>query len=208
MYQIETYRLRLVKLVLSRYYVPMNEEIFNLIERLANLIRQESRSEGMSLGLQPIQQEALYYLSVCNRYSDNPIAVTEYLGLTKGTVSQTLKVLESKNLIEKYKDKNDKRVTHLKITAEGQAHIDQTSPPPKLKQALELGQYSDTEALKKSLTQLLTNYQNATGRTGFGVCRQCKHNQSTKEGFVCGLTKENLASDETLLICREYDTKV
>ena len=82
----------------------MNDELFNLIERLANLLRQETRLEGQSLGLQPIQQEALYYLSTCNRYSDTTLAVTEFLGLTKGTVSQSLKILESKALISKVKD--------------------------------------------------------------------------------------------------------
>ena len=76
----------------------MSEDLFNIIERLANVLRQEVRAEGQSLGLQPVQQEALYYLSICNRYSDTTLAVTEYLGLTKGTVSQSLKVLENKTL--------------------------------------------------------------------------------------------------------------
>ncbi|MCP4325394.1 MAG: MarR family transcriptional regulator, partial [Alteromonadales bacterium] len=65
----------------------MNNELFNIIERLANLLRQEIRLAGKELGLQPVQQEALYYLSICNKYSDTTLAVTEYLGLTKGTVS-------------------------------------------------------------------------------------------------------------------------
>ena len=41
----------------------MNDELFNLIERLANLLRQETRLEGQSLGLQPVQQRS-FVLSV------------------------------------------------------------------------------------------------------------------------------------------------
>ena len=67
-----------------------------LLERLAGLLRSESRKLLSEYGLQPVQFEALHYLSNCNRYSDTPMAVTEYLGQTKGSVSQTLKVLEKK----------------------------------------------------------------------------------------------------------------
>ena len=70
----------------------------------------------------------LHYLSVCNRYSDTPMAVTEYLGQTKGTVSQTLKVLEKKALLFKEPDKDDKRVMHLKLTEQGQAAVARQHP--------------------------------------------------------------------------------
>jgi DNA-binding MarR family transcriptional regulator len=53
---------------------------------------------GAAHGLQPVQLEVLNYLSSCNRYSDTPMAVTEYLGQTKGTVSQTIKTLEKKRI--------------------------------------------------------------------------------------------------------------
>ena len=69
--------------------------IFYTVERLSELLKVDSRQAGVEQGLQPVQVEVLHYLSICNKYSDTPMAVTEYLGLTKGTVSQTLKVLES-----------------------------------------------------------------------------------------------------------------
>ncbi len=72
-----------------------------LLERLASLLRSENRQMLVEFGLQPVQFEVLQYLSICNRYSDTPMAVTEFFGQTKGTVSQTLKVLEKKNLLEK-----------------------------------------------------------------------------------------------------------
>ncbi len=76
-----------------------------ILERLASLLRSESRTMLLEHGLQPVQFEALQYIANCNRYSDTPMAVTEFLGQTKGTVSQTLKVLEKKGLIEKGKSR-------------------------------------------------------------------------------------------------------
>lgn len=184
----------------------MNDKLFNIIERLANLLRQEVRAEGQRLGLQPIQQEALYYLSICNRYSDTTLAVTEYLGLTKGTVSQSLKVLENKALIRKEKDKNDLRITHLKVTEAGKQFLVDTCPPEKFTQAVR--QLSDDkQAETASLMQdILKNYQQVTGRNAFGLCQNCKFNQKNNDGIMCKLTNEPLTVSDIALICREYDT--
>ncbi len=195
----------LVKHVLTRYYYLMNDELFNVIERLANLLRHEVRAEGQRLGLQPVQQEALYYLSICNRYSDTTLAVTEYLGLTKGTVSQTLKVLENKALIEKEKDKKDLRITHLKLTQAGKEFLEETCPPKMFSQAIQ--QLSNTKQAQTNelIQDILRNYQNITGRTAFGVCRNCKYNQKSANGIICKLTNEPLSSHDISLICREFD---
>lgn len=182
----------------------MNDELFNIIERLANLLRQEVRAEGQTLGLQPVQQEALYYLSICNRYSDTTLAVTEYLGLTKGTVSQTLKILENKSLIYKEKDKNDLRITHLKVTDAGQQFLTETCPPKKFTQAI--GQLSQNKqnCTADLMREVLTHYQQVTGRAAFGVCQNCKFNQESADGILCKLTNEPLSPKDKTLICREY----
>ncbi len=182
----------------------MNIDLFNYLERIANLIRQEIRLDGQSLGLQPVQQEALHYLSICNRYSDTTLAVTEFLGLTKGTVSQSLKVLQNKGLISKVKDKTDKRVTHLHLTSVGRTFIAKTYPPTKFTTAVAGLSVADQEATKELLQTVLRNYQQAAGRVAFGVCKHCKFNQPSSGGILCGLTKETLSTYDTTLICREF----
>lgn len=182
----------------------MKESIFDVIERLANLTRQEARAAGLAIGLQPVQQEALHFLSICNKYSDTLIAVTEYLGLTKGTVSQSLKVLENKGLIEKVKDVDDKRITHLKTTPAGRNFIESTYPPQKFSQAMNNMAFSEQQEMLSLLKSTLRQYQQASGRKGFGVCKQCKFNQSNNGQFVCGLTHEPLTVSDIELICREY----
>jgi len=182
----------------------MNDELFNLLERLANLLRQEARLEGQSLGLQPIQQEALYYLSTCNRYSDTTLAVTEFLGLTKGTVSQSLKILQNKALIINVKDPKDKRITHLKVTPAGREFLMKTWPPQKFSDAISGLSVDEEFESKTLLKKILNNYQNTTGRTVFGVCQHCKFNRKTADGILCGLTKEPLSSEDIMLICKEY----
>lgn len=67
--------------------------LFDLFERLSSLMRMWYRQHPLLVNVQPTHLSALRYLARCNRYSNTPLAVTEYLGLTKGTVSQSLKAL-------------------------------------------------------------------------------------------------------------------
>ena len=113
----------IVKLVSIRYNNPMNEgaKIASLIERLGNLLRAGERSSGQ--GLLPVHVQMLSYLSVCNRYSDTPAAVTEFVGATKGTTSQSIGVLERKGYLRKRPDDGDGRVIHLSLTAKGKRFV-------------------------------------------------------------------------------------
>lgn len=185
----------------------MKPNLYSIIERLSNLLRSESRSQGQDLGLQPVQHEALHYISRCNRYSDTPQGVTEYLGLTKGTVSQTLKVLESRGLIEKRKDNTDKRITHLKLTPEGNSYLTSTTPPEDFLKAAELLGPARSATLNELLCELLKKYQTLQGREGFGICKQCRFNQRREGEFYCGLTQEALGKEDIELLCREFTEK-
>jgi hypothetical protein len=70
-----------------------------LLERMGALIQQSVRNDAARHGLLPIHVQVLHYLAVCNRYSDLPVAIADYFGVTRGTVSQTLAVLERKGLV-------------------------------------------------------------------------------------------------------------
>ena len=182
----------------------MNTDLLHTFERLASLLKQESKDAATKAGLQQVQYDALVYLSLCNRYSDTPIAVTEYLGLTKGTVSQTLKWLSEKGYLTKERDAQDKRLVHLKLTADGKRLVANTTPPPEFSELISNQSKSVQELLTSLLKQLLVEYQDKTDRQGFGQCRQCVYNRTTERGFRCSLTSESLEEEETQLICREF----
>lgn len=175
-----------------------------LLERLASLLRSESRNLLIAYGLQPVQFEALHYLSICNRYSDTPMSVTEFLGQTKGSVSQTLKVLEKKGLIVKTTDSNDKRVSHMTVTKEGRKLVNRVLPSPLLQSAID---DKDTVKLNVSLSALLRSVQQVNGFKSFGQCVSCRHNiKSATDDYLCGLTKEPLSKIDITLICREHES--
>ncbi|PSW44720.1 MarR family winged helix-turn-helix transcriptional regulator [Photobacterium leiognathi] len=183
--------------------------IHQLLERIGNLLRNETRACLVEHGLLPVQLDALCYLSICNRFSDTPKAVTEYLGLTKGTVSQSLKVLENKGYVSKTQDPNDKRITHITLTAQGEALIAKTQPSQLLKKVWEDNAITnhglDGEVLQQQLESLLLTMQQQNQCKSFGVCKTCKHNQTLTDGtHLCGLTQLALSRSDIQKICIEH----
>ncbi len=180
-------------------------EVYTLLERIGNLLKAETRLKGIELGLQPVQHDALYYLSICNRYSDHLLALTKFLGLTKGTVSQTLKIIENKGLIIKQKDRLDKRLTHLHLSQTGWQYIAASTPPENFISTLGSLSESQQNDLLYQLRQCLLTYQNFNKVTGFGVCKACRYNQQKDNQFYCGLVKQPLSSVDVEKICVEFE---
>ena len=174
------------------------------LERLCNLLRTDIRQRGLPQGLGPVHVEALLYLSRCNRYSDTPQAVTEFLGSTKGTVSQTLKVLERKELLAKRPDPDDRRVVRLRLTPRGQALARDLAKSPIYGDVLADGA-AHSERLSRDLRLLLGEMQRAGGYRSFGACHTCRFFQREAPEFRCGLTGEPLTTSDSRQICPEHE---
>lgn len=178
--------------------------VIDALERICTLLRTDARQRALPHGLRPVQVEALLYLARCNRYSDTPLAVAEFLGSTKGTVSQTLKVLEREGLVTKCADARDRRVVRLELTPAGRELSEQLAVPPALEQAL-VDDRVPTDRLAADLRRLLTGMQRAAGHKTFGTCHTCRFFGREASGFRCGLTAEPLSSADSTLICREHE---
>ena len=198
-----------VKMVLRRYYRAMNKQRgYDLVERVGNLLRVEARQAGAEHGLQPVQLQALAYFARANRYSDTPAALADYLGVTKGTASQTLMVLAGLGLVSKREDKQDRRVTRVQVTAKGHHLLDKLLPPALWQNASAELSAAAVLRIEDELRRLLRVLQQANQSRTFGVCNTCEH--FLREGsrkFRCGLTAESLSGEEAQLICREHELK-
>ena len=174
-----------------------------LLERISNLLRSESRAAAQREGIQAIQLEVLQYLERANRYSDTPAAVAEYLNLTKGTVSQSILRLEEKRYLRRHPDPADGRVVRLKLTPKGR-RVARSIWQESLETAIRENQGGQT--LAEGLEFILRAIQRANGLRSFGACDTCRHFTREPGGhFRCGLTAEPLSKTDRLLICREHD---
>lgn len=176
--------------------------VFDLIERMSALIRSEERRRCTELGLQPVHLQVMDYLSRCNRYSDTPAALANYLGMTRGTVSQTILLLEKKGYLKKTADENDKRMVHLSLLAEGDTLMNKASPADLYSQASAI--FNENINQENVFINALNALQKANKSQSFGLCKTCKYFTETSVGFVCDLTKEQLSQGDSEKICQEH----
>ena len=179
-------------------------DVFDLIERMAALIRSEERKKCTELGLQPVHLQVLDYLSRCNRYSDTPAALTNYLGMTRGTVSQTVLLLVKKGFIKKTTDEIDRRMVHLSLLGAGSDILKQARSSDLFKQAELLFKEHNFINNEEMFMAALTSLQKANKSQSFGLCKTCQYFTVTPVGFNCGLTKEPLSQSDSEKICQEH----
>lgn len=180
-----------------------DHDIAPLLERLTRILHNDAHKEGMK----PVQWEVLRYLLRANRFSRSPGAVTTYLGVTKGTVSQTLNTLERKGLIEKKADPVDKRTIHMRVTSAGRKAL-RHDPAIDLDAAMGQLGGGDKAALSAHLETVLTSMLHNRGGRPFGACKACRHfNQNVPKGkpHYCGLLHEPLSNADGEAICVEHE---
>ena len=186
---------------------PLSAGTFEVLERLSNLLRSLEREGGAGIGLHPVHLQVLWFLGRANHYSDTPASVAEYLGITRGAASSTIRVLRERGLLEERRDPDDGRVTRLSLTRASRTLLGRELPPPVFEEAIAtLG--SEAETLNHLLVELLRGVQRRAGARAFGVCRTCGHFTRTPQGFRCGLTGDDLSPEDSELLCREYDDSV
>lgn len=180
-------------------------DIFDLIERMSALIRSEERKKCSELGLQAVHLQALEYLSRCNRYSDTPASLANYLGMTRGTVSQTLLLLEKKGFIKKTTDLIDRRKVHLSLLDSGLVVLAEVCDTHLFNQARNVFEHDvNNQGVEAVFVSALKALQKAHKGHSFGQCETCKYFTEVTLGFRCELTKEPLSLNDSSKLCQEH----
>ena len=194
--------------VFTRYHISMKNNqtnrVLTLLERLARVINNDA---SMSV-LKPAQWEALRFFNQANRFSSNPSALTAYMDVTKGTVSQTIIALERKGLVKKNKVKEDRRAVNIEVTTTGLEVLNE-DPLQELALCLEQITSKKLEVLSSTLEELLLKTIEHRGSAPFGVCKTCqyfKRNSNKGSPHLCSLLEAPLSEKDSHLICREHSS--
>ena len=182
-----------------------SHNVANLLNRLSRI----AHAVQFSHGLNPAQWEALRYIGRANRYSASPTALADYVGSTKGTVSQTLIALESKGFVRRVRNDCDRRKVSLALTDQG---IELLAQDPLCHLAEAAGVIGEDEQshIVKGLRMMLDDLCIRQGAQNFGVCGDCCHLRKDASnpdgaGGVCGMTTDRLAVDELDRLCVNFE---
>ncbi|APX17949.1 MarR family transcriptional regulator (plasmid) [Phaeobacter inhibens] len=171
--------------------------IRSLINRLARI----DAAGGWSGSLNPAQYAALDYLARANRHSRAPSHVAEFLGTTRGTMSQTLKALARKGFVQEEPKTGDQRSISYALTAEGMALAE---APSVIGTALSGLEDRVTVALETALTDILRAALDARDGRAFGVCKNCRFHDAGPVHGYCTLLDLPLQHGDRDLICVEH----
>ena len=172
--------------------------LHSLIERIGRVIAAEDRTGDLN----PAQAAALGYLARANRFSRKPSVVAEYLGATRGTVSQTLKALDRKGLVTEMPASGDKRSISYEVTPDGHAALDRCTSLAKVLSEMDNDAAS---ALEEALRDLLGRMLTARSMRSFGLCRTCRHHADNNGQLHCQLLNVPLAPRDADQICAEHE---
>ena len=185
----------------TRYYLPMTEKPLTDLRALLDRVARLASADAWNAQLNPTQLAALDFLSRANRFSRAPSHVAEYLGATRGTVSQTLKSLERKGFVSETRSSTDKRRTSYAPTKTG---LDALSGEQEILQALAEIPLPIRVQLEAGLRGVLSTLLNRRDGRAFGVCRTCRYHQTGADGAYCQLLETTLTAEETDQICQEH----
>ena len=176
-------------------------KLIDLFDRLARV----AGNDRTTLGLNPVQWEALRYFARANRFSRNPSGLRQYLGVTKGTVSQSIIALEKKGLLKKVPDPRDRRGVEVRLTAKGKKLL-ADDPLNRWQADLAVLPAAERKLLEAALERLLQAALHSRQREPFGFCKDCvyfaRHHESGEPHF-CRLLEAPLSDGDSQLICRE-----
>ncbi len=198
---------------------PMGEELRYRVmtspESLATAVNRLCRiahSIQFAHGLNPAQWEALRFIARANKYSTTPGILAEYLGTTKGTVSQTLIALETKGLVKRIRCDADRRKVRLGLTEAGEAMLRNNDPIRRLELASAGLPAAEQDQALAAVTAIVGQLCLRGDGRNFGVCGDCSHldRLSMPEACPgvcrCGLTGEPLGGEELAQICVNFET--
>ncbi|MEP4197514.1 MAG: MarR family transcriptional regulator [Aliishimia sp.] len=178
----------------------MEENLYirDLINRLARL----DATSTWRGGLNPAQMSVLSYLSRANRFSRSPSQVAEYLGSTRGTVSQTFKALAQKGYVTGQGSQTDRRTISFDLTKKG---VHAVAEENLLIAEISKMDKSAKKKLMEALAAVTRSMLKENGGRAFGICNQCRHFSARENGGHCALLLEDLTISETLKICHEQE---
>jgi len=182
-------------------------KILNGFERISEVLKTLLWEKAKVYGISPIQIQILLFVSSHEQEIANVSYLANEFGVTKATISDAIRVLINKNLLEKDYSPADKRRYNLLVSEKGSQMIDDLSEYSlPLKKSVENLSSKEKEELFKSVSKLIFQLNKVGIIKVQRTCYNCRHYQGNKENrHYCNLLEEKLKNHDLRLDCNEFD---
>jgi DNA-binding MarR family transcriptional regulator len=163
-------------------------------------------NQSKVLGISPIQIQILIFLHFHSVEKRKVGYMAQEFNMTKATVSEAVKSLEQKGLLERLTDPADTRSQHLHLTTAGRGTAVQTAmfANPMLP-SLERLSATDRAALLENLLAIVARLQQAGIISLQRMCFACRFYQLTENNHFCHFLNKKLETSELRVDCAEFE---
>jgi len=178
------------------------------LERVSEVFKVLLWEKAKLVGLSPIQIQILIFIAFHKQDLCNVSHLAKEFNVTKPTVSDAIRILDKKGLIEKDFSSSDSRSYSISLSDKGTDMVSQTydfSNP--LKKQIDGLSTAELQSLFGTLSDLIYKLNRngilSVQRTCFG----CKYYQKKQSSDYCNLLQKKLSKSEIRLDCPEYEDK-
>src|SRR5260370_12225327 len=132
------------------------------------------QAEGYGVDMSPVQWMAFHFFGSANQFSRNPSAFAEFQATTRGTATQTIKLLEAGGYLVREPSRADRRSIRLRLTSKGKKALAR-DPFEVLVRAVDLLDAKERTAMRRALHQVLSTVATSGAHRQIGVCQDCAH---------------------------------
>lgn len=191
----------------AQQLVNLDSKIIASLGKLAEVFRVLFQASAQDHGLSATQLQLLHF--IC--YHPDPLHrrgafMAREFNVTKATVSDSIKALEQKGLVQKSTDERDTRSFILSLTPQGEAlALATASITGPLETTVSMLPVAQKEQLTYTLFELIHRLNQAGVISTQRMCLNCKHYSGDhREDHYCHLVKQPLLAFDLRLECPEF----
>jgi len=188
--------------------IRVERKITHLMERMSNVFRALQWDLAKKKKLTPLQIQILQYLRYRPKHDSVPSVIASELGITKATLSESVRALKRKQLLRGELNTNDRRFTNLILTPAGVRIVNELNSIERVfENYISRLKMADKRYAMRFLVNIITLlYMDGYIKTA-RLCCTCQHfhkNSSGNQSFICALTGKKMQDWEIKLDCNSH----
>jgi DNA-binding MarR family transcriptional regulator len=191
---------------LNQQNAKVESKIVVALERISEAFRVLLWNESKENSLSPIQIQILIFLLFHTQEKCKVSYLANEFNMTKPTISDSIKILLQKGLIEKFEDMVDTRSYTVGLTLEGKKNAEKSANfTNAIEQPLTTLTATQKQEMLNGLLTLIHQLNKAGIITIQRMCFTCNNYQSEKGEHYCKLLQVKLANTALRVDCEEHE---
>lgn len=186
----------------------VNAKILVALERITEVFRVALWNVGKTNGLSPLQIQLLIFLKFHRAELRKVSYLAQEFNLSKPTISEAVRTLLKKGLIEKETLPEDTRSFLIHLSDKGEQLVHEISFfANDLKQGFSNWSEKKKRDFYQQLLQLINNLQQLGWISIQRTCYSCRFFQNDQQGPYCKFLKMPLQTEQLQVDCPDFESK-